>query len=204
MKHRLLKVSGQRRFGKLAAQSDHLIEEHLYAFHLDLGSWKTVQHRSVLLFRLQQLAKQAGHHLAVADHAALGLDPPRLGTIEQFADDNRLRGDVAQLANEISIGSLTRARCAPKQDELLWKTKVFTPDLLLQLLPDPPKDELGVLDFEIGRWRWLYKRRLRQGIHRREFSGVSEKQPALCPRGGKRHLRTDYLQNAGKEDSPRG
>ena len=58
VKNRLLEMDDLRRPRKLAPQGNHLIEEHLEAFHLHFRAREAVEQRAVLLFRLQELAEQ--------------------------------------------------------------------------------------------------------------------------------------------------
>ena len=151
MKARLLEIGGERRLRKLPAQRDHLIVEHFETFDLHLGAGEPVEHGPVLLFGLQQFLEKDADHLAVSHHAALRLDFERLGAVEQLADHDRFRVDVAQGPDEVGVGPLARARSAAQQDQFLGKAEILPAIVGLQLLPCAVENELCVFDFEIDR-----------------------------------------------------
>ena len=109
VERRLPEAVRLRGVGKLPAQRNHLVVEHLEALDLHGGAGESVEHRAVAELRLQQLAEQQAEDLLVADHAAAGLDFFRLRGIEQLADDDGWRGDAAHLADEGGVGPLAGA-----------------------------------------------------------------------------------------------
>jgi len=151
VKDRLFEMDRLGRVGELAMQRDHFVVKHLQALDLHLRAWEAIEHRAILLLGLEELAQQDAHDLAVADHAALRLDLPRLGAVQELAHHDRRRRDLPQLANEIRVRSLARARRAAQQDQLLRKAHSRAAMLRFEFLPNAVENNLRVLDFEISR-----------------------------------------------------
>jgi len=98
---------GPRCFGKLATQQQHLVVEHLEAFHLHGGAWETVKNRAVTKLRLEQLVKEQPQYLLVADHSSTSLDRLGFRGIQQLTDYYRRRRNPADFANEGGVRSLS-------------------------------------------------------------------------------------------------
>ena len=131
VEHRLAEMDGVRRIDEIAAQGDHLIVEHLETLDLHLGARVTVEDGAVLLVRLEQLAHEDAHHLAIPHHAAArALMARAAGESSKRADDDGIRpGDVAGFPDEISVRALARAGGAAEEDKLLGETQVLAPIL---------------------------------------------------------------------------
>ena len=121
-------MDAERRVEELAPQRVHLIDQQLQALDLHGGAREAVDDHAVVIFRAQQLAQQQADHFAVADHVAGVLERPRLGRVEQRADDDRAAGQAARLGDERGVGALAGAGRAAEQDDLLREAQVLAAD----------------------------------------------------------------------------
>ena len=98
---------------------------------MNFGARESVEDCAVLLFGLQELAKENADDLLVANHAALGLELQGLRAVEQLGDHDRFRADVAQPSDEIGVGAFARTGGAAQKDQLLGESEVFLAVILL-------------------------------------------------------------------------
>jgi hypothetical protein len=146
---RTAEVDGERCAGEFVVQLADLVDEQLQTLDLHRRSGKAVENDSVSVDRVEQRAEEDADDLLVADHHPKRLQLLHLRRRQQLADDDRRTGQAARLVDELRLGSLTRARRAAEQDDLLRETEMLPPDVLLERLPDRREDHAGILDLEI-------------------------------------------------------
>ncbi len=148
---RLLEMRGVGRLGKVTAQTDHFVKEHLEALDLHLRARESVKNGTVLLLRFEQLADQDAHHLAIPHHSSPCFQLAGFRAVEKRTHHDRLRRDAAHFADEVGVRAFARTRRTAEQDQLFREAQFLPAVVLLQLLPNMIKNELGVFDLQIRR-----------------------------------------------------
>ena len=147
---RLAKMDAERSAEEFPPQGLHLVHEQLQTLDLHMGPGEAVENDAIAIRGLHQFAKEQSDHLAVAHHAPGVLQPLGVGRVQQRADDNGRAGQAAGLGDEVRVGALAGPGRAAQQDDLLGEAQVLPAEVRFDVLPDGPKDNLGVLDFEVG------------------------------------------------------
>ena len=150
VKDGLLEVNDLQGAEKLPPQRNHLVEKQLEALHLNFRAREAIKQRAVLLLGLKQLTKEDADYLPVSHHSATRLDRARLRCLKELGNHDGRRADAAHLADEVRIGAFACARSPPEQDQLPGKTHPAPADFPLELPPDGTKDDLRILDLQVG------------------------------------------------------